>query len=228
MSTNVKPSDLNYDHYETDVYDQDIQAVIPGHRELHDHIDKLFKPLVGRSLRILELGIGTGLTAERILKIVPRAHYTGIDFSKQMLDGAQKRLQKYDVRFTVGDFAKIPFEKQDIIVSVIGIHHQTHEGKKALFKKIFSALEQGGRFIFGDLMTFRDPEEAAFNEACHYAHLVQHARNEQALREWAHHHKFLNLLAPIEDQMNWLKEVGFSEVNVVYCKYNTILICATK
>lgn len=37
MTTNVKPSDLNYDKYSTDKYDMDIINSIPYHKELHTH-----------------------------------------------------------------------------------------------------------------------------------------------------------------------------------------------
>jgi hypothetical protein len=57
---------------------------------------------------------------------------------------------------------------------------------------------------------------------------VENARDEKSLEEWAHHHKFLNLLASIEDQIAWLKEVGFSGVEVRYEYLNTALIVATK
>ena len=39
--TNVKPTELNYDHYEMDKYDEDIVNSIPGHRELHTEIIKI-------------------------------------------------------------------------------------------------------------------------------------------------------------------------------------------
>jgi len=38
QTTNVKPSDLNYDHYTTNKYDQDIINSIPYHKELHEHL----------------------------------------------------------------------------------------------------------------------------------------------------------------------------------------------
>lgn len=37
-TTNIKPDDLNYDHYETETYDSDIVASIPGHTALHEAI----------------------------------------------------------------------------------------------------------------------------------------------------------------------------------------------
>ena len=178
---------------------------------------------------ILELGVGTGLTGERILRSLPLSDYFAIDFSQNLLEGAMKRLQKYNTHFILEDYSKIKFSgKYNIIVSVIGIHHQNNPGKKKLFKKIFNSLNSNGIFIFGDLFTFKNQFIAAVNDAKHYHNLVENVKNEKSLKEWSHHHKFLNILASLEDQIQWLKEAGFGEVKIKYKKFNTVLLVAKK
>jgi len=66
------------------------------------------------------------------------------------------------------------------------------------------------------------------NEAKHFHHLVENSKDEKSLGEWAHHHKYLNKLAPLENQVGWLKEVGFKKVTVLFKKFNTALIYAKK
>lgn len=229
-TTNVNPDDLNYDHYETEKYDTEIRKSIPGYENLHREIEKIIGNLNLDSIKsIADLGCGTGITSQKIVKKMPHAKLTLVDFSKTMLEGAKHRLKNYNIFTFLGDYATLNFGTDfDIIVSVIGIHHQNNEGKKALFKKIFEKLKPTGIFIFGDLVTYKDKYKAALNEAYHYAYLVKNNKNEQSLAEWAHHHKFLNDLAPLEDQINWLKEIGFSSVELKYEKYNTALILAKK
>ncbi len=231
MSTNVKPRDLNYDGYSNEKYDDDIVRSIPGHVEMHDKISSVIKErFSGKKIVALELGIGTGLTALKILRIVPDARYVGIDFSETMMAGAVNRLKGFDTDFIKGDFSDIGFpESNDLVISVIGMHHQKMDNdKKKLFAKIFDSLKENGVFIFGDLMTFKNPEIAALNEARHFNYLVENAKDEKSLKEWAFHHKFQNCLAPMEDQIAWLKEVGFKEVDVVFTLFNTVLIMAVK
>ena len=232
MATNVKPDELNYDHYETKKYDEDIVRSIPGHEELHRHIDQIIqRDYISREkTKVLELGVGTGLTAERILRQIPNAEYTAVDFSEQMLAGARRRLSQYKIKFVNGDYSQIELPtNNDLVVSVVGIHHQeTDADKKSLFQRIYDSLNETGAFIFGDLVTYRNSEEATLNEARHFHHLVENAQNEESLREWVHHHKFLNKLAPLEDQVEWLRGVGFREVTAVYQKFNTALIYARK
>ena len=229
MVTNVKSKQLNYNKYSMKKYDDDIVRSIPGHKEFHKKIEQIVRNKLRDGVSILELGIGTGLTSEMILRLV-KCDYVGVDFSENMLKGAKKRLNKYSVKLIKADFSKYVFPKNiGAVVSVIGLHHQkTDRDKKNLFKKIFKCLNEGGIFIFGDLLTFRDKHKAALNEALHFHRLVENAMNKKSLIEWAYHHKFLNNLAPIEDQVEWLKEVGFSKVEIIYTKFNTALICAER
>ena len=229
MATNVRPTELNYDHYDTEKYDDDIVRSIPGHEELHRHIEQLVE-FLPKQPTILELGVGTGLTAERILRKRPQAGYTAVDFSQQMLTGARRRLSQYDVTFVTGDYSQIQLpEDNDLVVSVVGIHHQeTDDDKKRLFQRIYDSINDTGTFIFGDLVTYRNPLKAGFNEFRHFRHLQRNAIDEQTFKEWERHHRELNRLAPLEDQVEWLREVGFREVEVVYRQCNTALIYAAK
>ena len=179
--------------------------------------------------KIVDLGIGTGLTAERILRFVPKAGLVAVDFSDQMIKGAEKKLASYNVKYIFGDYSEIDFGKDfDIVTSVIGIHHQNTEGKKKVFKKVYDSLKKGGVFIFGDLVTYKNKEQAGYSDAKHYHHLVENAEDEKSLKEWAYHHKFLNDLATVEDQIEWLKQVGFKKVSVKFQYLNTVLITAEK
>lgn len=228
--TNIQPDELNYNHYSASKYDRDIVNSIPCHKELHQKIISFMKKnsFADKNYSVLDLGVGTGITTKIIRDILPNATFDVVDFSKTMLAGAQKKLGKKNVHYILGDYAHMRFKKRyDIIISVIGIHHQTHAGKKKLFKKIYSLLNDGGIFIFGDLVTYKNEEIAALNQALHFHHLVEKSTDQKTLRDWAYHHLFLNDLAPVEDQLAWLKECGFA-TKILLLKINTALIIGQK
>jgi len=230
-TTNVQSNQLNYDHYSMDKYDRDIINSIPFHQELHE---KIMEYLIDNyqtnsSKEVLDLGVGTGITSKIIKDNFEGFRFCVVDFSEQMLDGAKKKLGEKNVEYLFGDYAKLDFEKKyDIIISVIGIHHQNNAGKKELFKKIYSLLNNGGIFIFGDLVTHKNLQKAALNQAKHLHHLVEKATDEKTLEDWAYHHIVLNDLAPVEDQIEWLKEAGFKKVNLNMIEMNTSLIVCEK
>lgn len=228
-TTNVRPTDLNYHHYSNDKYDRDIINSIPFHKELHQRIVKYLRKNFssGKNYSILDLGAGTGITSGVIKNELPNVELTLVDFSRQMMAGAKKRLGE-TAKYIFADYAKLKFNKKyDIIVSVVSIHHQNHRGKKLLFKKIYSSLKPNGVFIFGDLVSYKDPAEASLNFAKHLHRLVEKSTDEKTLKEWAHHYCVVNDLAPVEDQIDWLKTIGFT-VKLEMLKMNTALLICKK
>ncbi|HEY4478952.1 MAG TPA: class I SAM-dependent methyltransferase [Candidatus Paceibacterota bacterium] len=224
------PTNLNYHYYGKNKYDRDIVSAIPFHREIHESIlkelQRRFQP--DQVIRVLELGVGTGLTTSLIRAAFPNAEFELVDFSSTMLSHAKKRLGTKKIVYRLGDFSKIRFHSPcDVVVAVIGIHHLSHSGKRNLFQKIALLLKPGGIFLFGDLMTCADEKDAAERSARHYHHLVEHAGSRSMLRDWTHHHMFLNNLATIEDQEKWLQDTG-CRVKRLFYQWNTALLLATK
>lgn len=229
-TTNVRACDLNYDHYTNNKYDRDIINAIPYHKEIHRqiaaYIQKHFKRDYAYS--VLDLGAGTGITSRIIKDILPKTHFDLVDFSQRMLNGAKKQLGNKNVHYIKTDYARMKFDcKYNIILSVIGFHHQTHAGKKRLIKKIYRALKPGGVFVLGDLVTYRNKLVAATNNALHFHHLVEKSSNRKTLAEWAHHHMFLNRLEAIEDLEAWMGDIGFKIIKK-YHRFNTALIIGKK
>ncbi len=229
-TTNVKPSDLNYDRYTRNQYDRDIAHVIPAHKELHECLLKflLKKYPTTQALNILDLGTGTAITSALVRNKFPNATFDLVDFSKQMLAGARQRMGPKNVRYILGDFSLLKFDHTyDVVMTVIGAHHQTSVGIRRLFKKMSKQIQSGGFLVIGDLVTFKDKYKAAFNNAKHYHHLVERASNNKVLAEWAHHHQFLNDLKTIEDYCQWLRDAGFKVV-YQFNQWNTALLIAQK
>jgi|GEM_PF-756436 len=230
-NTNVTYDKLNYNHYTKEQYDRDIVNAIPYHRELHQKIlDDLFEKYKPKEIRdVLDLGVGTGITTQMIKDRFPNFKFDVVDFSENMLDHTRKKLGTENVNYILGDYSKIDFNKKyDVIVSVIGMHHQNNDGKKFMFKRIYDLLNVDGEFIFGDLVTYKNADEAALNQEKHFEHLKNNAADEQTYKEWEYHHKVLNDLAPIEDQEKWLLEAGFKTVERKLLEVNTALIICKK
>lgn len=229
-TTNVSPWDLNYDHYSPEQYDRDIINSIPFHAELHEKILDFLKQNWNQddTQRVLDLGAGTGLTSSAIKKTFPGVELTVNDFSKTMLAGARKKLGEIKVKYILGDYAEIDWgTNYDLIITVIGLHHQSSKGAQSLVKKAFSSLNSGGFLIIGDLMTVADKSQAALDNARHYHHLVSRAMDEKTLCEWAYHHQFLNDLKTLEDHRKWLRDGGF-EIACEWGQWNTKLLIAQK
>jgi tRNA (cmo5U34)-methyltransferase len=108
--------------------------------------------------RVLELGVGTGETARRVLARHPEAAYVGIDASPEMLAHARGRLPGADLRLARLE-DPLPAGPFDLVVSALAVHHLDGPGKADLFRRVAAALAPGGRFVLGDLVVPDDPAD---------------------------------------------------------------------
>jgi tRNA threonylcarbamoyl adenosine modification protein (Sua5/YciO/YrdC/YwlC family) len=114
-----------------------------------------------RAERILELGIGTGETALRLLEHHPGARLVGIDASASMLSAARDALpaERTELR-TQRLEDPLPTGPFDLVASALAVHHLDAAAKADLFGRVRDALEPGGLFVLGDVVVPDDPADA--------------------------------------------------------------------
>lgn len=114
----------------------------------------------GQPTSILDLGIGSGLTAQRVLEALPEAKLLGIDASTEMLAAAEAGLDPERTELRQGRIEdSLPPGSFDLVMSTLAVHHLDGPGKADLFTRIASVLRPGGRFVLGDLVVPADPED---------------------------------------------------------------------
>ena len=114
-----------------------------------------------------------------------------------------------------------PFE---LVLSGFAIHHLSDERKRELYHEIFDLLKPGGLFLNLEHVAPR----------CHWADQVfddlfvdalwlhdQHRggtkTKEEVVEQWDHRpDKTENILAPVELQCEWLREIGFQDVDCFF------------
>jgi len=180
-------------------------------------VDGLDLP-AGSAPRILDLGAGTGLLAERLLARWPRARLTLIDLSPDMLARARERFggRGAQVEVRVADYLADPLGgPYDAVVSALSIHHLPDGGKRALFRRAFEALRPGGVLVDADNVLAPTPRLAARDRALWIARVresgIAEAELAAALRRTR-----LDVLAPLDAQLAWLRRIGFVDVDCTY------------
>ena len=106
--------------------------------------------------RVLELGVGTGQTSQRVLDLHPAAELIGIDESAEMLAAAAAHVPAADLRVHRLE-EPLPEGPFDLIVSALAVHHLDGAGKAELFSRIAERLRPDGRFVLGDVVVPRGP-----------------------------------------------------------------------
>lgn len=113
---------------------------------------------------VLDLGIGSGLTAHLVAEAVPAAHITGIDASESMLAAARSLFDASGnprAALALGRLEDpLPQGPFDLVMSTLAIHHLDGPGKADLFARIAEVLAPDGRFVLADLIVPADPADA--------------------------------------------------------------------
>jgi ubiquinone/menaquinone biosynthesis C-methylase UbiE len=184
----------------------------------------------------LDLGCGDGILGAAILGEYPSVRGVFVDFSEPMLEQAREQLKDYAGQLVFENLnygdptwinrmqAGSPF---DAIVSGYSIHHQSDVRKRQIFEEIFSLLRPGGWFVNIEHVAAAAQLSIDLFEN-HYisARYAIEQRNggsrtfDQLAEEYKNRpDKAANILAPTELQCDWLREIGFEEVDCYFRIY---------
>jgi tRNA (cmo5U34)-methyltransferase len=173
-----------------ETYLAEMAAGIPGYEDLQETVAAATSG-VGAT-RVLELGIGTGETASRVLALHPEARLVGIDASAAMLERARARFPNADLRLQRLE-DELPAGSFDLVVSTLAVHHLDAAGKRSLFGRVADVLRPGGHFVLGDVVVPPEGEEGSI------------------YIDWE-----MDLPDSVDDQLAWLRAAGFdAEVSSV-------------
>jgi tRNA (cmo5U34)-methyltransferase len=206
-----------------------IRGAIPGANFQLEVLRKIVSEWCPRPTRILDLGCGDGALGRMLLDVHPAAHLVFADFSDPMLEALQKQIGT-DQRTTVikTDFATPAWAKGfkgekpfDVIVSGFAIHHQPDDRKKALYTEIYELLGEGGVFLNLEHVSSPTLSVGALFDSFFVDHLLLFHRDttpnrtRQEIEEGYYQRpdKKENILAPVETQCQWLRDLGYQDVD---------------
>jgi len=152
--------------------------------------------------RILDIGSGNGRLLALAKADRPATEFVALDFSPAMLEALQARFDS-DSKVTIiaHDFSNpLPSLGQfDAVISSFAIHHVAHERKRSLYAEIFDLLRPGG--VFCNLEHVSSPTDRLHGQFLDRLEV----RREQEDPS--------NKLLGLETQLEWLREVGFVDVD---------------
>lgn len=183
------------------------------------------------SIRVLDLGAGTGLFSWHVLGEYPAAQFTLCDLAPKMLEIACKRFAPYPGQFTyrVEDYRQMSVDQKfDLVISSLSIHHLPHEDKRALFARIHALLNDGGLFLNIDQVW--GPSE--YWQARYWDQWLERVRqsgaSEDQIEASVKRRKEFDREASLADQLEWLRQAAFSQVDCVFKHAFIGVFCAFK
>ncbi|RPI40440.1 MAG: class I SAM-dependent methyltransferase, partial [Methanoregulaceae archaeon] len=171
-----------------------------------------------------------GLLSAFLLEKFPDARLILMDISENMLDMARKRFAtRPDTAYIVCDYSSSELGgPYHLICSALSIHHLSPQDKRRLFGRIYGALKPGGLFVNadqaeGETPYFRQRFLDYWNDFLQNGPLTEAQHNEILKRR-----DTLDQNEKLSDQLAWLKEAGFADVDVVYRNRTFIVTVARK
>jgi tRNA (cmo5U34)-methyltransferase len=221
------------------------RAAIPMAQEQIGVMTSILKTRKQPVESFLDLGCGDGILGATVLGEYPTARGVLADFSEPMLQQAREQLKEYadQLAFENLDYghpgwvntmqAYGPF---DAVVSGYSIHHQPDSRKHQVYQEIFSLLNPGGWFINIEHVSSAAQLNIDLFEnhyvATRYAIEKQEGGTrtfEQLAEEYRNRpDKAANILAPVERQCDWLREIGYEEVDCYFRIYELAVFAGRK
>jgi tRNA (cmo5U34)-methyltransferase len=172
----------------------------------------------GEVSQVLDLGSGDGHMIAVLREHWPDAAATGLDLSPALVDAAQQRFgSTEEVHIEAHDLMQpLPsaLGQFDVVVSALAIHHLPDERKRGLFAEVFELLQPNGVFYDLDVVAAPTAELHALSQAAYGFDGRQQDPSDQPAR--------------LEDQLSWLHEAGFGNVDCFWKWLELSLVGGTK
>jgi SAM-dependent methyltransferase len=201
-----------------DSYDDHMKKNVDDYKNYYSKFgDYLYEFTERKQIKILDLGAGTGIELENILKYFPETEITALDLSEKMLNNLKMKFENYEISTIKDSYLNLDkfSEKFDCIISSMTMHHYFGNKKKKIFQSIHNLLNNEGLYIEGDYFS-RTEEEQDF--------LIKQFLDKKIAEEDEH----FDIPLTIENEVKLLKKSGFKNVDIIYEKNKKNYIIAAK
>jgi len=149
---------------------------------------------------VLDLGSGAGFDAFLAAQRVNKAgRVIGVDMTQEMVEKATANAKKggySNVEFRLGEIEKLPVEDNSIDVIISNCVINLSPDKKSVFEEAFRVLKPGGRLMVSDLVLVKELPVIIKESVEAYVGCLAGAIFKK-------------------DYLNFIKEAGFDNINVV-------------
>jgi tRNA (cmo5U34)-methyltransferase len=212
-------------HFEQEAheFDEIVRRNIPYYEQMVDALVAALPFDRNGEIHVIDLGCGTGTIAKRIKDNYPRARLTCVDIAGEMLRVAESKLGTgKDVRYQLANFEVYEFDATyDAVVSSLALHHLITDNDKIVFyRKIFECLSPDGLFYNADVVLGSSPRLQEHYIAKWREFMLRQIPAEEIEHKWLPKYYDEDRPAVLIDQLHWLREIGFAQIDVLWKYYN--------
>jgi len=193
-----------------------------------------------KSIDVLEIGFGTGITSKELLKANELVQLVAIDNEPLMLEKAMAKLKTFPLnRFKLETIDALEFlvgQKEgsfDAIVSVWVLHNLHTDFRSSILKEIYRVLKPNGIFVNGDKIAVSDPtlHKEHLDWQLEQFNVFEKINRPELKKEWTEHY--------LEDEkperimyedifLEELTKIGFTDCQITNRNYLDAIFSAVK
>jgi len=212
-------------HFEDEAreFDRIIVTLIPEYPRMVEALVAAIPFDHSTHVRVIDLGCGTGTVAACVLDSFPKAQVTCLDLAENMVAMAKTKLARHPlVNYVVSDFNAFAFDgKFDVVVSSLALHHLvTDEDKRNFYRRIYNTLASGGVFYNADVVLGSNDflQDLYMKQWRNF--MSRNVSEDEIEHKWIPKYQAEDRPAKLMDQLEWMAEIGFADVDVVWKYYN--------
>lgn len=221
-----------------------VRSAIPGADLQLAVMGKIIEQWCPSPHALVDLGCGDGILGRYLLNRFPTAQGIFADFSEPMLAAVRQKVSDIPQATVVtADFGQPDWGASvathgpiDVVVSGFAIHHQPDDRKQAIYAEIYDLLAPGGIFLnLEHVASVTAAGEALFDDFfvdhlhAHHVKADPHVKRDAIAQKYYNRpDKVENILAPVESQCQWLRAIGYRDVDCFFKTFELALLGGRK
>jgi ubiquinone/menaquinone biosynthesis C-methylase UbiE len=145
-------------------YDTQVEVLFNGtanatRRQALPPLHEVFAGRDQRTLRLVDVGCGTGRFLDAVKQVWPRLPMLGVDMSEAYVAEARRHLKQWSWTKLVvgnGEALPVPDSSQDAVASIFVFHELPPKVRRVAFREFARVLKPGGRLVVLDSLQLGD------------------------------------------------------------------------
>ena len=216
-----KPYDWRFNKDTVKVFDKHIENSVPLYKEFHKNIVDMSVYFAQRDTKIVDIGSSTGVLTYDLFKINQSRNITviGLDIEKDMI--AESSVRYPDINFKNINALDFDYTNSSVITIVLTLQFLSKSDRKLLLQKIYNEMNVGGAiFIVEKVRTSNLEIHDIYNDM--YYDFKRNNFNDTDILDKNISLRGIMKPLTLDENLNILKEVGFSEYEI-FLKYNNFV-----
>lgn len=222
-----------------------LKLAYPHYDRLQDEIGKAiadhYKNSNSSTITVLELGCGTGITTDALLRCDSRTRITALDGEEKMIVQARENVKNWKaedrvtiIQTEIGKFLNETGDASfDVVASGFVLHNIENSIREKIIAEIYRVLKPGGIFVNGDKYACDDLalRKKIYDEQIARYDVYDTIGRSDYKKEWLAHmdrdekEDLLFIEGPAKDYM---KHLGFKNVTTSYREFMEAVVVGEK